>query len=701
MATPEILQTGLLKTPTNMNVETALLYPVSISQKRAKFIFDRKGVLNSNSRLQLRAFQEEPSYTTLTATGGEVGQVVYGNPLLPVVAAAGAEAEGVLSLFSVAGANTGCVVACNPAGNKSLIDAGMPFAGAPAEFALADIEANPTHFAIVARKTGVAPQAIPILTATLNGLATQLTLTFTATPATWNIANLTAAGAGVDECCIYDMTKVQLSEAQDAGAIEGSWEKWTLDATGIVDRGIISNIAASTTNPPHAVAIDPAHIHVLVKADLGVHTTRALRYGAGGNLTISKLPETRTESFFPLATGVASLIQNATLEIGGRRISTLEQVGQYNTIKHLALSNEYRDQVASVQEGLQNVLVGSTLGATTLKEIETPKSLLTGTTEGSKFSIALSDLVPMLKGLRLPLFLMEQEVALHLDFSSLEEGVSTLHTSHADFRWNAGKLTLDTNNIVVMADYLFFPEEMAQITSQINSGGGLSIPYEDILTIEAVEEAVATVAGAATTFIQKIYSKSIALAGKRCKSVIVQLGRPTADYNKLLGVYYSKDYQRPSSYNFIMDGAKPYYTNDIVNPAVKYNEVGKCVGRPLQVSNQRYTFSNTVGTALPYSASTFQTPATGAWKINGSFEGHLEEDLLTATAHYTGIDFSLKSGSAQVVGKKFGNLPMFYKHDTKRIGQNNEILGTNPLRFYCAIQKVFNIRKGVVEVVDL
>ena len=66
-----------------------------------------------------------------------------------------------------------------------------------------------------------------------------------------------------------------------------------------------------------------------------------------------------------------------------------------------------------------------------------------------------------------------------------------------------------------------------------------------------------------------------------------------------------------------------------------------------------------------------------------------------------GIDFTLKSGSANVVGKKFGNLPMFFKHDTNRVQQNGEAQGSNPLRFYCGIQKVFNISKGVVEVVDL
>ena len=53
------------------------------------------------------------------------------------------------------------------------------------------------------------------------------------------------------------------------------------------------------------------------------------------------------------------------------------------------------------------------------------------------------------------------------------------------------------------------------------------------------------------------------------------------------------------------------------------------------------------------------------------------------------------------MGKKFTNLPMYFKHTTERLHQNGEIAGNNPLRFYCAIQKIFNISKGLVETVDL
>ena len=166
-AVPSILQTGIMNTPSNMKIETSLLYPVSISQKRAKFVFDRKGVLNSNSRLQLRSFSSGASYDT--ASGLSEGFAYYGNPLLDKSTTAAAMAGNRLGLktIGVGGANVNCVVSMNATDS---VDIGTNLKTA--------ILANPTFFSIVARKEGVAAQATQILTA--SHTANKLTLTLKA-----------------------------------------------------------------------------------------------------------------------------------------------------------------------------------------------------------------------------------------------------------------------------------------------------------------------------------------------------------------------------------------------------------------------------------------------------------------------------------------------------------------------------------------
>ena len=697
MSTPAILQTGILENPTNMKVETSLLYPVSITQTNAKFIFDRKGILNSNSRLQLRSFSSGASYDS--ATGLSRGQVVYGNPTLDKSTTAGAMAGDRLGIktLAVGGANENAVVSMNAADSVA-IDAHL----------VASITAAPTAFCFAARKEGQAAQVIRVKTAT--HAANKLTLTYDAVVAQFVDTALEAGNKC--EFCFYDMRSVlpalsdMSKDLQGRAGANNDYTGFILTTTGVVARAITASEIGGGADPAkhNSVSIAIAHVHTILKAEIASGTTAAKRYGFNAALSLTKVAPADTKAFFPIATGVSSLIQSATLQIGGRRISVLEQVGQYNTIKHLAQSNEYRRQVSSVQEGIQNVMLGGTAGTTALEFTDTPSRLAIHpeATDASKFSVALSDLVPMLKNLRLPLFLMEQEVSLEIEFTKGVEGKTYCVHEHDAWRYNIGTHKLDTKNCVIMADYLHFEKEMAAISAQINSGTGLTIPFDDILTIEAVEEEAAAAGGAAALFHSKVYSKAISLAGKRVKSIITQIARPDSTPNKLLGVYYSKDYQRPSSYNWIIDGATPYYTNDIKNPAIKYNEVNKCTGVPLQVSNQRYTFSNSVSTTYPaYNTSTYQTSA-GDYKIaTTAVEGVDQSVELTGTAHYLGVNFSMNQGPARVPGKKFSNLPMYFKHTTERVNQNGECAGVNPLRFYVAIQKALNISKGLVSVMDM
>ena len=52
-ALPSVLQTKTLERPENQDINTDILRPVNFSQTGAKFVFERKGILDSNSQLQL------------------------------------------------------------------------------------------------------------------------------------------------------------------------------------------------------------------------------------------------------------------------------------------------------------------------------------------------------------------------------------------------------------------------------------------------------------------------------------------------------------------------------------------------------------------------------------------------------------------------------------------------------------------------
>ena len=50
---PAVLRTDVYDVPVGQDINTDLLYPVNISQQGAKFVFPRKGVLDSNSQINI------------------------------------------------------------------------------------------------------------------------------------------------------------------------------------------------------------------------------------------------------------------------------------------------------------------------------------------------------------------------------------------------------------------------------------------------------------------------------------------------------------------------------------------------------------------------------------------------------------------------------------------------------------------------
>ena len=64
--------------------------------------------------------------------------------------------------------------------------------------------------------------------------------------------------------------------------------------------------------------------------------------------------------YLPTGTGALSWIRRAFLTIGGRRISNLDEVGQYNTWMRLHYSNEYKKGVIMPKQGGNDIFVGST-----------------------------------------------------------------------------------------------------------------------------------------------------------------------------------------------------------------------------------------------------------------------------------------------------------------------------------------------------
>ena len=517
MSLPDILDIQPLNHPYDMTVETDILYPIHFSQTQAKFVFDNKGVLDRNSRLsiQLLSKKSEAESRQNTARTTDIPAFMGGNTGASFTlggALGGTNTSGSTTTLQLNAANwtTATNVAMPVIGDfisttggtgtgQNLIITAVDSATRTLTFATATALAANTTFYIYSSTVVQGNASLPdtnetdierlkLLELTIdNAAGTAMTFKITDVDATDHTFIITPAitAREIANNTAFTNAKLYSGVRLDAGAEAGTGDtedyyagwKLTTDKGGDNEK---ENMVKS-----YGTVLGQTQICLLGK-DLSVADWTA-------GLTATFLIELGAEdnpAFLPIATGISSLIRRAYLEIGGRRVSTLEELGHYNTFKKLSQSVEYRTNVMSAQEGGHNQFQGSANVANTEKGLiglvsdTVPKFQKLGSTSttSAQFSLALADIIPMLRGLQLPLFLINQEVSLHLEFQPDVSAKRCIQQNHGlDYTGT----TINQSNFFICADYLYYPTQMEQMRQEIYGAGGFNLPYEDIFTIQS------------------------------------------------------------------------------------------------------------------------------------------------------------------------------------------------------------------------
>jgi len=450
-------------------------------------------------------------------------------------------------------------------------------------------------------------------------------------------------------------------------------------------------------------------------------------------------PNVDTNAYLPTATGALAMIERAYLTIGGREISDLRDVGHYNTWKRLHYSNEYRKGVAMPHQGGNDVLVGSAglpsatndptdkrargfsppygvigresseygnssllsdvaYGTQTNDQVnsfdKTKRRLTTDPATTPSFLIALSQMLPVLVGFQLPLFAINQEVAIHIEFTP-----ETIGHRFSYNRFNVAGTQITqpqnmTSTIVedecfLVMDTLFYKDLMGDVQEQIFSRGGYSIPYDDVITQR--NYITYNVADGETT-----HDLQIPLSQRRVKRIVVQQQQ---DLQAVIqshpsGYYNSQALRTGVEYNFRID-SKNVYSLPLKNVALQRAEADLVEGIPLVLNSSVYSFSN-------------QANQTTGDMVSPN-ESNLTPRLLNShiQSRETGLQgwFGLKIENQFGQGHKMGIQPVIFTQ--KGFLTANDDGTGNPtttssrnVRFFSLYQRVMNITGGLVEVVD-
>jgi hypothetical protein len=244
-----------------------------------------------------------------------------------------------------------------------------------------------------------------------------------------------------------------------------------------------------------------------------LHSNSRITFALDGNIHAYDVDG--LDGFFPVNIGVASLLQRVRLTVGGKTISEIEDFNHYYAYESLFVSpemNKEREQVFTARMGLGvrptlnerqgTSYAGAGTGANNTESISAANSVCIDngkdfdynpdSNEGGGgdvlekgllpkvrrrvhdfqsdeqkgvFSILLADLFPFLKMNQLPLFMMTEQVAIHLTFQPRSADISSVDSQRIVTTYNnagTNDATIVRDDVKMVADYIFYPQEMME-----------------------------------------------------------------------------------------------------------------------------------------------------------------------------------------------------------------------------------------------
>ena len=179
---------------------------------------------------------------------------------------------------------------------------------------------------------------------------------------------------------------------------------------------------------------------------------------SNSKVTLAVTPLTTTTAFYPLNIGISNLVKSAALRIGNQTVCEIDDYDQFHAYQSMFISNEdnkereqflsqrciahkpiYDDRTANTTDkprnsakkvGLdvgRNATVPAAGGAGTFQllpfQLHSAASAQT-IADAPVYSVYLSDLFPFLKFNQLPLFMIDQEVHIDIEFQPTTSSLS-------------------------------------------------------------------------------------------------------------------------------------------------------------------------------------------------------------------------------------------------------------------------------------
>ena len=394
-----------------------------------------------------------------------------------------------------------------------------------------------------------------------------------------------------------------------------------------------------------------------------LHSNSRITFSTDGDTAADAGADAHARAFFPANVGVHSLIQRAALRVGTKTVCEIEDYAHFaayettflppDTIKERegVMSGRFMSIAPTLQER-SAAFTSASNSASFTESITEAKSIQVdnGTSatlqdaideywkpivaaavpdptrvvfdyqkESNKptYSIALADLFPFLKTNQLPLFMMSEQVSIHLTFTPQQTGTDSLRVCNTGGAGITKDCSLTRGDCQLISDYIFYPQEMMEQYRQANAN--MQFGYVDYQFVKRTVSATEFSSG----LIQNVGG-----AGRVVNKVFVGAQESDDKNDSLLNNYIAEGPAISATSTGEVKNNLKYNDNflypiDVVNDARHYHNVFQSEGRVPYISRDLYRGEGQLAT------DNASTP--GAI----DFEGYTAKDDLRQKFFYT------------------------------------------------------------------
>jgi len=445
------------------------------------------------------------------------------------------------------------------------------------------------------------------------------------------------------------------------------------------------------------------------------------------------------KAYLPVGAGIYSLIKSATLRIGATRINNIQDLAFMKTMTHSYDTPSYRTNVTRVLKGINNALVpcpvasNNSAGGTFVPSGSTfsakeghcgldYQNLLTSSADTTPcWSIRLAELFPVLYEIELPLFLLNDEVAIDLTFRTqvaqdrATGGVGTLCCFFDSGAASPANMVLEScelvkNTCLLYLDTITYADErQEQIAASMNAKDGMFLDYTDVIQNVAnipSAPAITTAGEAAMTTISK--TNQVPLSGFRVKNLFwgynvpdwTPLTNPATNvatyryYNELYGKYALEAYREDDTWDIRVNDVLAF-PQPVKSATLKAAEAENVYGSPVWLNQALYSYNavSSKGGLYPLPATSALLPTSVQFEAWGE---HTNLSVMTGKNHFSAVNLSHGWGDENDDSVLIDQKPIEVQHRVLPV--NSETNYNRNAYYYAEVVKRFGILDGKARV---